>query len=97
VYGYRVGGFAYMTDCSAIPDASLPLLEGVDTVVLDALRHRAHPTHFTLAQAVEAAGRIGARQTYFTHMAHELGHAETSAGLPPGMALAYDGLFVEIR
>jgi phosphoribosyl 1,2-cyclic phosphate phosphodiesterase len=97
VYGYRVGGFAYMTDCSAIPDASLSLLEGVDTVVLDALRHRSHPTHFTLAEAIAAAGRIGARQTYFTHMAHELGHAETSAGLPPGMALAYDGLSVEIR
>jgi phosphoribosyl 1,2-cyclic phosphate phosphodiesterase len=97
IYGYRIGRFAYLTDCSAIPDASWSLLDDLDVVVLDALRHRPHPTHFTLDQAIAAGRRIGARQTYFTHMAHELGHAATSAGLPAGMALAYDGLDVEIR
>jgi phosphoribosyl 1,2-cyclic phosphate phosphodiesterase len=97
IYGYRIGRFAYMTDCSAIPESSLPLLQGLDVVVIDALRHRPHPTHFTLDQAVAVGQRLGARQTYFTHMAHELGHAATSATLPAGMALAYDGLAVDIR
>jgi phosphoribosyl 1,2-cyclic phosphate phosphodiesterase len=63
--------------------------------VLDALRDRPHPTHFTLAQAVEAAARIGAARTYFTHMTHDLRHGPTCARLPAGMELAYDGLVVE--
>jgi phosphoribosyl 1,2-cyclic phosphate phosphodiesterase len=92
VLGYRFGSLAYLTDCNAIPDSSMPLLRDLDTLVLDALRHKPHPTHFSVAQAVAAATRIGARQTYFTHIAHDLGHAATSATLPPGMALAYDGL-----
>jgi phosphoribosyl 1,2-cyclic phosphate phosphodiesterase len=92
ILGYRLGGFAYLTDCNAIPDQSWPLLDGLDTIVLDALRHRPHPTHFSLSEAVEVAGRIGARQSYFTHMCHDLPHAETCATLPDGMALAYDGL-----
>jgi phosphoribosyl 1,2-cyclic phosphate phosphodiesterase len=92
ILGYRFGGFAYLTDCNAIPDESWPLLRDLDVVVLDALRHRPHPTHFSLSEAVEAAHRIGARQTYFTHMCHDLAHEETCASLPGGMALAYDGL-----
>jgi phosphoribosyl 1,2-cyclic phosphate phosphodiesterase len=91
ILGFRFGNFAYLTDCNAIPDASLPLLEGLDVLVLDALRHRPHPTHFTVAQAVEVAKTIGAKQTLLTHICHDLGHAETSAKLPPGVALAYDG------
>jgi phosphoribosyl 1,2-cyclic phosphate phosphodiesterase len=85
-----------MTDCSGIPDASLALLEGLDVLVLDALRRRPHSTHFSLDQAVAMAGRIGARQTYFTHMAHDLGHLETCARLPPGVTLAYDGLTLDV-
>ncbi len=96
VFGYRFGTFAYLTDCNAIPDASIEALAGVDVLVLDALRHTPHPTHFSLSEAVAMARRIGARQTYFTHIAHELGHAETSAGLPEGMTLAYDGLVLEL-
>lgn len=96
ILGLRFGAFAYLTDCNAIPDASWGLLSGLDVVVLDALRHRRHPTHFSLGEAVEAAGRIGARQTYFTHMCHDLAHAETCAALPPGMALAYDGLTLDL-
>ena len=92
ILGLRFGPFAYLTDCSAIPDGSWPLLEGVEVVVLDALRERPHPTHFSLGEAIDAAGRIGARQTYFTHMCHDILHAETCARLPPGMTLAYDGL-----
>jgi phosphoribosyl 1,2-cyclic phosphate phosphodiesterase len=92
VLGFRLGTFAYVTDCNAIPDTSMTLLHGVETLVLDALRRRPHPTHFTLGQAIQVARRVGARRTYFTHIAHELGHAAVSAELPEGMALAYDGL-----
>jgi len=96
ILGLRVGGFAYLTDCSAIPDQSWPLLEDLDVLVVDALRDRPHPTHFSLRQAIETAGRIGARRTYFTHMCHDLGHAATCARLPTGMELAYDGLVVKV-
>ncbi len=92
VLGYRIGGIAYCTDCSEIPPASREMLRGLDVLVLDALRRRPHPTHFNLAQAVEVAREIGARRTYFTHIAHELAHAQTNAELPRGMELAWDGL-----
>ena len=96
ILGFRFGRFAYLTDCSAIPEASFALLGGLDVVVIDALRHRQHPTHFTVAEATSAARRIAARQTYFTHICHDLPHAETSANLPTGMALAHDGLVLEV-
>jgi phosphoribosyl 1,2-cyclic phosphate phosphodiesterase len=96
ILGFRVGRFAYLTDCSAIPEPSFALLDGLDTPVLDALRHEPHPTHFTVAGAMAAARRIGAGRTYFTHIAHDLGHAATSAALPPGVALAYDGLWIDV-
>ncbi|MBK9118854.1 MAG: MBL fold metallo-hydrolase [Phycisphaerales bacterium] len=92
VLGFRVGNIAYCPDCNALPDATRTLLAGLDVLVLDALRRRPHPTHFNLAQAVAEAHRIGARRTYFTHIAHELGHAAVNAELPAGMELAYDGL-----
>ena len=97
ILGYRFGPFAYLTDCSGIPDQSWPLLEGVRVLVLDALRDRPHPTHFTVAQAVEAAGRIGAGATWFTHICHDLPHEATCARLPAGIELAYDGLVLEIE
>lgn len=97
VLGYRIGSFAYCTDVSTIPEESWRLLERLEVLILDALRRRPHPTHFNLEQAVEAAKRIGARQTFFTHIAHELGHAETNAQLPNGMALAYDGLTLAVE
>lgn len=96
VLGFRFGRFAYLTDCNRVPDSSLALLEGLDTLVLDALRHRPHPTHFTVDEAVAVAGRIGAARTFFTHIAHDLGHAATCAALPAGMALAHDGLTLDI-
>ena len=83
---------AYCTDVSAIPPESWSSFEGVRTLVLDALRHRKHPTHMTINEAVNAADRIGARDTWFVHMSHDLGHAETDEALPEGMRLAYDGL-----
>jgi len=89
VFGYRLGSFAYVTDCNRIPDESLGLLAGVEVLVLDALRHRPHSTHFSVAEAAQAARRIGARRTILTHMAHEVDHDEP---LPPGVEFGYDGL-----
>ena len=96
VLGYRLGAFAYLTDCNEIPDVSWPLLEDLDVLVLDALRRRPHSTHFSVEQAVQVAGRIGARRTYFTHMTHDLLHAETCAQLPDSMSLAHDGLVLDV-
>ena len=97
IIGFRFGAFAYLTDCNRIPDESWPLLHNLDVVVLDALRQRPHATHFSLSEAVDAAHRIAAKRTYFTHMCHDLGHEETNARLPSGMTLAYDGLVVDIH
>jgi phosphoribosyl 1,2-cyclic phosphate phosphodiesterase len=96
IFGYRVGSFAYLTDCSAIPDSSWALLDGVRTVVLDALRDRPHPTHMSLGQALATVERLGPERAYFTHMCHDLPHAATCARLPAGVELAYDGLAFEI-
>jgi len=96
ILGVRFGAFAYLTDCNRIPDGSWELLEGLDVLVIDALRDRPHPTHFTLDEAIAASRRIGARRTYFTHMCHDLPHAATGARLPEGMELAYDGLVIEV-
>jgi phosphoribosyl 1,2-cyclic phosphate phosphodiesterase len=95
VLGFRFGKIAYCTDCSRIPDETLARLDGLDVLILDGLRKRPHPTHFNIEQAVAMAQRIGAKQTLFTHIAHELPHAETNADLPDGMDLAYDGQVVE--
>lgn len=89
VFGYRTGRFAYVTDCNLIPEASFRLLEGVEILVLDALRHRPHSTHFSVEEAVETARRIGARRTILTHMAHEVDHDDP---LPAGVEFGYDGL-----
>jgi phosphoribosyl 1,2-cyclic phosphate phosphodiesterase len=96
ILGFRVGSFAYLTDCSHIPDESWPLLAGVRTLVLDALRDRPHPTHFSVAEALDVVARLAPDRTYFTHIAHDLPHAATCARLPPGVELAYDGLVLEI-
>lgn len=86
---------AYCTDVSAIPPESWAHLAGVRTLVLDALRHRHHPTHLTIDQAVNIADQVAAEQTYFVHMGHEIVHAQTDATLPEGVHLAYDGLTLE--
>lgn len=92
VYGYRIGDFAYLTDVSRIPEASYEGLQNIDVLVLDALRPDPHPTHFSFDEAVGVARRIGARQTYFVHMTHNVRHAEANARLPDDIQLAYDGL-----
>jgi phosphoribosyl 1,2-cyclic phosphate phosphodiesterase len=93
--GGSVFPLAYCTDVSGIPPESWALLDGLGTLVLDALRLRHHPTHFNLEQAVGVAQRVGAGKTWFIHVAHEMGHAETNAELPEGMALAHDGQVLE--
>jgi phosphoribosyl 1,2-cyclic phosphate phosphodiesterase len=96
ILGFRFGRFAYLTDCNALPDEAWPLLEGLDVLVLDALRYKPHSTHFTVDEATAVAQRIGAAQTWFTHMTHDISHAELSARLPAGVALAYDGLVLDV-
>lgn len=97
VAGFRFGDAAYLTDVSAIPESSFELLHGLETLVLPALRHKPHPTHATVEQAVKWAKRIGARQTWLTHIAHDLGHESTNEILPPGVAMAWDGLEVQVN
>lgn len=96
VLGFRVGEFAYLTDCNYIPDASWPLLDGVRIVIVDALRHRRHSTHFSVDEAVAVVRRLGASRAYFTHICHDLPHAATNAQLPAGIELAYDGLVLTL-
>lgn len=97
ILGFRLGRFAYLTDCNEIPDSSWCLLRDLDLLVIDALRDRPHPTHFTVAQAVEAAQKIGARRTLLTHLCHEVGHSALLARLPETIEPAYDGLAVDVR
>jgi phosphoribosyl 1,2-cyclic phosphate phosphodiesterase len=85
---------AYCTDVSAIPPETWPRLRGLRTLILDMLRYRRHPTHFTVDEAVDAATRIAADRTWFIHMTHDICHAELDAELPEGMALAHDGLVI---
>jgi phosphoribosyl 1,2-cyclic phosphate phosphodiesterase len=97
ILGFRFGSFAYLTDCNRIPDEAWPLLEDLDVLILDALRHRPHPTHFTVAEALQVVERAGPRQTYLTHICHDLPHAATNASLPSGVELAYDGLELTVE
>jgi phosphoribosyl 1,2-cyclic phosphate phosphodiesterase len=87
---------AYCTDCSAVPEASLPLLAGLDTLVLGMLRHHPHPAHLSVEEALATAARIAARRTFFVHMCHDLPHEATNATLAADKQLAYDGLVIEI-
>jgi phosphoribosyl 1,2-cyclic phosphate phosphodiesterase len=96
VLGFRFGSFAYVTDCSSIPDESMAKLQNLDILVLDALRYKEHPTHFSVDQALAAINDLQPRQAYLTHIAHELDHHATNAALPSHVELAYDGLVLEI-
>jgi phosphoribosyl 1,2-cyclic phosphate phosphodiesterase len=85
---------AYCTDVSGIPPETWPGLGSLRTLILDMLRYRRHPTHLSVDEAIEIAGRIGAERTFFTHMTHDIRHADLDGELPEGMALAYDGLVI---
>ncbi|TWU22940.1 Phosphoribosyl 1,2-cyclic phosphodiesterase [Novipirellula galeiformis] len=97
VLGFRIGDFAYCTDTNGIPDSSLERLRGVRTFVVGALRHTPHPTHFSLQEAIDMATKVGAAQTYLTHISHDLDHEKTTSQLPAGVAMSYDGLRVKIN
>lgn len=92
VAGFRFGSAAYLTDMSRIPESSLPLLEGLDVVILDALRPQPHPSHATLAESLGWVERLAPRQAWFTHMSHEVDHEEAEKGFPAEVRLSYDGL-----
>ncbi|PZX61217.1 phosphoribosyl 1,2-cyclic phosphate phosphodiesterase [Algoriphagus ratkowskyi] len=93
ILGFRIGDFTYITDANHIPEDSLKLIEGSEILVLNALQRESHISHFTLNEAVEIAKKIGAKETYFTHISHKLGlHNSVDLELPEGIALAYDGL-----
>lgn len=100
VSGFRFSNgrseFAFVTDCNAIPEESLTALEGLDLLILDALRLKPHPTHLHLEQSLGYVAQLQPRQTLFTHMGHDIKHAETSQHLPPNVALAYDELEIEL-
>jgi len=97
VTGFRFGSLAYLTDFHTIEDSEVEKLRGVDTLVVNAVGHKPHPSHFCLAEAIELGRRVGTRRTYITHMAHRIGlHAALSPTLPEGVHLAYDGLTIEI-
>lgn len=97
-YRFECGGktLVYATDCSGIPEASWPYFMNADVLVIDALRHRPHPTHFCIEQSLEVVSKVKPGRTYLTHIAHDLDHAATNAALPAGVELAYDGLTVDI-
>ena len=95
ILGFRFRDTAYVTDVSEIPESSIPLLEGLDILIIDALRPKPHPTHLSLAQALAMVERLKPRRAFFTHIAHELGHQETNSALPSHVQLAYDGLRLE--
>ena len=95
VLGFRVGDLAYCTDVCRIPEASWPLLEGLDTLILDALRFEPHPTHFSLSEALAVIERLRPRRAFLTHLSHAFDHGATESTLPPPVALAYDGLTLD--
>jgi phosphoribosyl 1,2-cyclic phosphate phosphodiesterase len=96
VLGFRIGSIAYITDTNQISEASMEKLRGLDVLILDALRRKPHSTHYSLNEAVAVAQRIGAKQTYFTHICHDLLHDEVNAQLPANIQLGYDGLVIEV-
>ena len=87
---------AYLSDCKSVPPKVRAQISEVEVLAIDALRHRPHPTHLSVDEALEVAQAVRARQTWFTHICHDLGHAETDAALPAGVHLAYDGLQISL-
>lgn len=98
IYGYRIGPLAYITDASHVPSETIDAIRGVDTLVINALRHDIHPSHQNLRQALDVIKETAPRQAFLTHMSHDMGpQAEAETLLPPGVFFAYDGLTVVIN
>ena len=96
VFGFRIGKLAYLTDHNRIPEESMALLQGLDTLFLDALRYKPHPTHSTVAESLRIVDKLQPRMAYFTHICHDLGHQRAESMLPDNVRLAYDGLTVTV-
>jgi phosphoribosyl 1,2-cyclic phosphate phosphodiesterase len=96
VFGFRIGKLAYLTDHNRIPEESMALLQGLDTLFLDALRYKPHPTHSTVAESLRIVDKLKPRMAYFTHICHDLGHQRAESMLPDNVRLAYDGLTVTV-
>ena len=96
VLGFRMGKMAYLTDFSSVPESSKALLGGLDDFILDALRYVAHPTHSNVEQSLALVKELEPKRAWFTHICHDLGHAEANALLPEHVRLAYDGLQIEV-
>lgn len=97
VLGFRIGNFAYITDANAIPTYSMERLEGVDYLVLNALRKTEHLSHFSLPQALDIIRKLNVKQAFLTHIGHQMGlAAEVSGELPPNVRLAYDTMEIDI-
>jgi phosphoribosyl 1,2-cyclic phosphate phosphodiesterase len=97
IYGFRFGSAAYLTDHSAIPEASYEKLRDLDILFLDALRHKPHPTHSTVENSLRIVERVRPKRAFFTHICHDLPHDETNAALPPNVRLSYDGMDLEFE
>jgi phosphoribosyl 1,2-cyclic phosphate phosphodiesterase len=97
ILGFRVGNLAYCTDCSRIPPGSYEYLTHLDVLVIDALRYRHHPTHMTIDQALAVIDELQPRRAVFTHLAHDVKHADLEKELPSGVEAGYDGMVVEVR
>jgi phosphoribosyl 1,2-cyclic phosphate phosphodiesterase len=97
ISSYRFGAAAYLTDMSSIPEASVDQLQGLDVLILDALRHTPHPTHSNVENSLRIVEQLKPRRAFFTHMGHDLDHAATDAMLPPHVRLAYDGLKIQFE
>ena len=95
-HGFRFGKAAYLTDHSEVPEESMEMLQGLDVLFLDALRYKPHPTHSTVEQSLKIVERLKPRETWFTHISHDLAHEQASRLLPEGVRLAYDGLEVAV-
>lgn len=94
--GYRIGPMAYLTDCSGIPESSWALLEGIEVLVIDALRFREHASHLNISRALEVARRLDVRRALLTHLSHDVDSVRHGEGLPAGAEFAYDGQIVEL-
>jgi len=97
IFGFRFGSAAYLTDHSDIPESSLVKLRDLDILFLDALRHKPHPTHSTVANSLQIVERLKPKRAFFTHICHDLPHQATNSSLPPNVRLSYDGMKLEFE
>jgi phosphoribosyl 1,2-cyclic phosphate phosphodiesterase len=96
IFGYRIGSAAYLTDCSGIPPESMKKLKNLDVLIIGALRHKTHPTHMNVTQALEVSAALKPKRTIFTHLSHNIDFDADSAKLPNGVEFAYDGMEIEV-